>query len=481
MRAWLGCAIAVVTAGCVSAPRFQCSDGAECPGGLCVANACAHADPDCPSGAHYELGGCVEGLELDAGIDAAAVVACQGGQLSTCLGDRCALTDCDLGCLELPTPHCGRFAPANLPAGLDPLSGVTAALALNVGPVYIDTTDGAITIAPPVGPATLLRDGGEGVVAGIRFEILDGDAPTATLGVANLIVAADTTIYVTGPRALILVSADELTMAGTIDVSHCAAPSDGDRTCPGPGGGAGGPPTLAGGGCAGGGAPILGSGTSGGGASGGNLARGTAGGAGSAGGSSAGLPTVNTCGTATASPLVGGSGGAGSATASGGAGGGAIELVAFGKLTLGGRIQAGGRGGGGALVQTTGGGGGGAGGTVLIQAPTVDLTGGGIAANGGGGGCGNCSAAGNDGPLSSTNAAGGAVGGGAVAGGRGGANSAAAAPGANAVSTMTGGGGGGGAWGVIRIDSFHPVVGDLAFESPAPTPSLPHRGAIIVQ
>src|SRR5687768_2688347 len=124
--AWIaGVAAAVITA-CVPSPRHQCSTGEQCPGGLCLAGGCAHADPGCPSGARYEqeLGGtCVAGEPIDATTDAAVAIRCVGGTLETCVGEACELALCTLGCLDAPVPHCGIFAPANVPEDLDAFAG----------------------------------------------------------------------------------------------------------------------------------------------------------------------------------------------------------------------------------------------------------------------------------------------------------------------------------------------------------------------
>lgn len=476
MRAWILC---VAAAACIPDPRHRCATGTECPGGLCIEGGCAHADPSCPSGAAYEpeLGGtCTPVTELvDAAvdaIDAATVVRCNAGALETCVGDVCTPMACPLGCFDDPTPHCGVFAPANLPASFD-YSGAIAELTLTPGTIRIDSDSGAITQeTSPSGPLTILRDGGPGVIAGIRYEPVG--MTMAALVMGSLEVEAGATVYVHGDRALIVVAQSDLTLTGTIDIQHCAPPADTDRTCAGPGGGAGGAAGADGEGCASGGhAPTVTSGTSGGGAGGGNVVVGAPGGAGSVTPGGAAAPAG--CGLTNGIPLVGGSGGGGSRGAAGGAGGGAIQLAAFKRLVLAGRIQAGGRGGGAPTGAEGGGGGGGAGGLVLLQAPTVDLSGAGVAAGGGGGGCGNCTAAGADGVLGSGNAAGGAVGG-AIPGGRGGAAASQALAG-GAGTTTAGGGGGGGAWGVIRIDSFGSALGTPAFLSP----SASNRGQITVR
>jgi hypothetical protein len=146
-----------------------------------------------------------------------------------------------------------------------------------------------------------------------------------------------------------------------------------------------------------------------------------------------------------------------SATSVGGAsgsGGGAIALVARGKIiiTATGRVHAGG-GGGSTGEERAGGGGGGSGGMIFLEAPDIDLQVSSVlAANGGGGGAGTDNGeptAGEDGWPSTDAAKGGAPDSGGGAGGDGGVITVEQGrPGGLA---QRGGGGGGGGVGVIRL------------------------------
>lgn len=179
-------------------------------------------------------------------------------------------------------------------------------------------------------------------------------------------------------------------------------------------------------------------------------------------------------------PLIGGSGGAsgGQATTTaantrsrGGGGGGAVQLFCKGKVTIDGKITAGGGGGQGGQKQGTpsgtavvgiAGGGGGSGGAVLIEGQTI--TGQGlIAVNGGGGGGGSgrgCNAAsdGKTGPASTTPAKGGARSSGTSCfggtGGTGGTAKILPKAGLRSTKSEWGGGGGGGAAGRIRFNAY---------------------------
>jgi hypothetical protein len=170
-------------------------------------------------------------------------------------------------------------------------------------------------------------------------------------------------------------------------------------------------------------------------------------------------------------PLVGGSSG-GSGSFGAGAGGGAVQLVAFGRFSMGAGsyINVGGGGGQPAVSSNPGddSGGGGSGGSILIEATTVQIAGA-LAANGGGGG--GVSAPGHDGTPDAIAAAGGAM----VGLGAGGMGSAQGSnDGATPASVDPGpvGGGGGGA-GRIRINTMTgSAVLDGAVLSPAPGNNL---------
>jgi len=176
-------------------------------------------------------------------------------------------------------------------------------------------------------------------------------------------------------------------------------------------------------------------------------------------------------------PLVGGSSG-GSGSFGAGAGGGAVQLVAFGRFSMGASsyINVGGGGGQPAVSSNAGdnSGGGGSGGSILIEATSVQIAGV-LAANGGGGG--GVSASGRDGTPDVTGAAGGAKTG-VGAGGTGGAG--ANIDGTTPASVDPGPvGGGGGGTGRIRINTMSgSAVLTNATLSPAATTTCVTQGKV---
>ncbi len=142
-----------------------------------------------------------------------------------------------------------------------------------------------------------------------------------------------------------------------------------------------------------------------------------------------------------------------------GAGGGAVYLVAGGRITINGFINASGSGapGGG---QAGGGGGGGSGGMIVLHAPMIGGNGGTLLANGGAAGGGGANQPGQSGTdpqpsMPTSGAIGGAGGGGAGGvGGNGsaGANNLGSTGAAGSPTTAAGGGGGGGGGGYIRAN-----------------------------
>jgi hypothetical protein len=266
------------------------------------------------------------------------------------------------------------------------------------------------------------------------------------------------TVRAIGPNPLVLVAAQTISIAGTLDASSHVGE------------------TVAG-------APVLGAGAraatecnaigadgsegqnanGGSGAAGGSF--GTAGGAGGNGknGSAHGLPAA----VQTPAHLVGGcpggkggDGAGGGGGSAGGAGGGAVYLFAHDSISVTGKLVAsgaGGLGGGDGFDSSGGGGGGGAGGMLGLEAPQITVAGA-LFANGGGGGGGGGNdfdkhgANGGDPSAAITAATGGA--GGTGGGGTGGAGSTTAAPTSGGNGQTTGvcaGGGGGGGAGVIRL------------------------------
>lgn len=291
---------------------------------------------------------------------------------------------------------------------------------------------------------------------------------------ANIDIADDGTVTVSGNRALVLVGTDSVVVNGLIDVSAA-----GDKSGPGAvtdrTGGAGGARENGGGG-------------------GGFGTQGALGGLGGGSTATAGAAGV-AYGTEPLTPLMGGAPGgsngpAASRLAMGGGGGGALHLVSCADLNIGATavLDAGGGGGQGgpggtSFIGAGAGGGGGAGGALLIEAVSVTIASGAVlVANGGGGGGGGVTstsattpgangapgedarrsvmaAAGGDGPVENGS------------GGSGGVAGTAPTEGENASVSTGVGGGGGGAVGRIRINvrmGSSPKTSGAVI-SPAPT------------
>jgi hypothetical protein len=360
------------------------------------------------------------------------------------------------------------FVPSN---GIDP----TTALGLTL-PIEID---GTATFNVDTGRinGALSRSQGIGVNSGIGYhQVMSGATPLAVFSFHSLDVDPSATIKFNGSRAVVFVVARDAEIEGEIDLGGCTA-----GACPGPGGGNGTLYTSTGGGCGGGAGGVTNASNAGDSGGGG----GAGGGDGAKGGDDDEYSTVLAGGAGgiacipeTIEPLIGGSGGAGGGPGvitgpRGGSGGGALQLTAFGSITISGVIDAGGGGGGGGGADPNGnnagaGAGGGAGGAILLEAPSVTLTTSGIlAANGGGGGAGGggttAGPPGQRGTRSTTPAAGGQRGN--SSGGAGGAGETAAAPGGNVVDNNAGGGGGG--VGRIRIRASSPTIDGTL--SPAPS------------
>jgi hypothetical protein len=296
--------------------------------------------------------------------------------------------------------------------------------------------------------------------AGPELCIIAGTTITIT-GTANL---------VTGPRPLVLVATDSISVAAAavIDVSSRSTTRVGaganEATCGAPTAGQNSVATSGAGGAGGGGF-----GTIGGDGGNGAVARGV--------GGTAAAPLFLRGGCK-------GADGGDAGTVQGGVGGnagGAIYLIAGNAITIDGSIfasAAGGRGGG----IRAGGGGGGSGGMIGLDAPAITISATGIVAangggGGGGGGTGGLGNPGSDGSTTSYTSAASAGGGGVDTntttpsrnggnGGVGAAMNAAGALGGNSLSTGAGGGGGGGGVGVIW------VKGTLTGTRHSPTPTL---------
>jgi len=324
--------------------------------------------------------------------------SCAGDVLTQCVGSALVGSACALGC-NAAGDACGVFVPSNLATVTFTEGLADVSVGASTPDVWIfDTDTGAIDAydAPDLsGSATAIRAAGEGVEAGIGFDIdlqIDEAAGVPRLGIFSmddLDVPTDATIIGVGSLPLVLLANRNAIIHGTIAVG---ADVISGASAPGPGGGAGGGRALDGAGPGGGERGIDpssgpdnggGGGSFGGSGGDGGLNEGTA-------GSSAG----STYGNETLTPLRGGSGGGGGTETThggmGGHGGGAIQISAGGRLDVesSGRIDANGSGGrGGIVVSSSGGGGGGAGsgGGVLLEAPDVIIDGR-VGANGGAGG-----------------------------------------------------------------------------------------------
>ncbi len=347
---------------------------------------------------------------------------------------------CPIGCAATPAPHCGALAPSNVPAAkLDELlPQATGSVTAPSGNFEIDTDTGLVAMAGGANPFAM---------PGTRFETLEGNL--SVLVVDSFVVPPSATLRGTGTRGLIIVARGEIDVQGTLDFSAgCSLGGPVTPRCPGPGGGKGGAFNVLTKGCA----PGFNGAGKGGGAGGGFA---TMGGVGGLGTTAATASELTMCGDETLDPLVGGSGGGAGAMnsdADGGGGGGAVQLSAFGRVRVLGRIFVGGGGGGGS-AGNNGGGGGGAGGAVLIEGDTVLLDSAVLIATGGGGGGGRTGSPGSSARVDGSVAPGGASGGGGE-GGDGATATLAAEAGAagGGMMNIDGGGGGGGGLGRIRIN-----------------------------
>ncbi len=406
------------------------------------------------------------------GVDAGSSDMAMGGGD---LGPRGDLGPCSCtnGCAA--DGHCLALQPSGpLTAGDYNMPGL-AVYTVN-GNITINTDTGAI-----MGPPTLMRAAGSGVINGIGFHTVaqTGAPGVGVFSVAGLMVASGFKITITGNNGFALASAGAITIDGVIDAS-CTGMT------PGPGGFPGGMTAMDGGG------PSSGSGKAGTGAGGPGAPAAGGGGAGygDAGGSG-GLPTGTTPNggvpwgdlTSATFILVGGPGGGGGAATGGGkggGGGGAVQIAANAAITITGTIDVGGCGGAKA-GKSAGGGGGGAGGAIVLEAAHVTLSSTSVlSANGGGGGGGDdMSTDGSPANASVMPAAGGTATSGAGGnGGDGGASNGK--PGQHFTNGRDGqipvpsandyGGGGGGGVGRIAVRALNPTMGGISDSSMAVTP-----------
>ncbi|MBP9205209.1 MAG: hypothetical protein KBG28_14665 [Kofleriaceae bacterium] len=417
--------------------------------------------------------------------DAACALGCAGDDLMTCAGP---VVPCPLGCTGTgASARCGELDPANLDDLAD-LDGVDAGLTVDDrgGDTWRILTDTGEITAPTGAGREVVRAAGTGLIAGIRFRVIDGGR--AVLALDHLTIPAGLEIEAYGQRALIVLARGPITVAGTLDVSGGGLDGAGqiDLRLGGPGGGAGARhDDLPAGGCAPGGSVdyLLDEPGGGGGGFGGD---GGAGGAADSNAGGGGGAAMACAASASLDPVVGGSGGGANLGTSfageGGGGGGALQLTSLERieLTATGVVDAGGRGGFSSTGSDSGGGGGGSGGAVLIEAAAVEIASGAvIAANGGGGGAGEAdgstAAAGQPGLRAAVAAAGAAGPGGSGSGGAGAAGLTLAQPGGAqpAGSFFGGGGGGGGGVGVVRVYARAPTISPTAVVSPVPTVRAP--------
>jgi hypothetical protein len=382
-------------------------------------------------------------------------------------------------------PSCQHLVPSGPVLRSDfQLSGLSAQSVTS--DIVINSDTGAIS-------GGLTRAAGSGVIGGIGFRVatqVNGPS-VGVFSVAGFIVVKAATVSVTGANAFALASTGTVMLDGTLDgACHNGNIGSSGALVPGPGGFAGGGPTVNGG-------SGLGSGSVG--ASGASSASGGGGGGyGDAGGKGASGPTLATSAgggingdlTADSFVLAGGSGGSVGGKASGsaiggigGSGGGALQLSVDGDVTISGSITVGGCGGGDA---SGGGGGGGAGGAIVIESAHIALaTSSVLAANGGGGGGGGTTAAAGSGSAGAASTVSAPAGVGGSAGGNGGNGGASNGhpglhftQGADApvlTGSMAMGGGGGGGCGRIALRTVNGA--NLDDQSTAVTPDLTDTNA----
>lgn len=306
---------------------------------------------------------------IDAPIDAAQVctpnaVTCTGSTLSTCnaTGTAATTSTCSFGCAT--ATRCADLAPSNgLAARLDLAAGAQPLVL--TGNAVIDTTNGTVTNGSGAGIAVT-----SAIIPGSPVEIFA--ISVRSLSAAN--------VRVTGTRALAILSDGDVSITGVFAVSA-------DGPTPGPGSISTGTATCIGGNGVDGGNDISGDGGGG---------FGSTGGTGGTANTTAGGRAGALAGDATLVPLRGGCRG-GQLRNQGGGGGGALQISARGRITVGAGAFIAANGGGGSGGLPTGilcllgspcwvGAGGGSGGGILLEAATISVSStGGLVANGGSG------------------------------------------------------------------------------------------------
>jgi hypothetical protein len=401
----------------------------------------AAAAPD--AGSDADDGGGLDAPGEDARC-ADGVLACEGGELVECVGGAITRTPCALGCSPTEALRCARVVPSNVDEPLDPAAP----------DVRIDSEERLDTTActHPWLPVSSAAQMGGGLIA-------------CVISAGTFTITARGTLTAAGTSPLVVVSAGDVLVEGTFDVSATG-------TTPGAGGGRGG---------AGSGVGVGGEGRSpgaggarsgvddGGGGGGGLCGRGGDGGGSVAPGGEGGAVVKGW----DLVPIEGGSGGGdgGGSGGAGGGGGGALQITSGTLIAIRATIHGGGGGGGAGERMTGAGGGGGSGGAVLLEAPEIRLEGVGRVSVAGGGGGGSGASGGNgapgeDGRLALASASGGT---GYASGGSGGGG--ATLGGGNGGVQYNGGGGGGGA-GCILIRNRDGVLPTPIDTNPTVAPGV---------
>ncbi len=351
-----------------------------------------------------------------------------------------------------PRAYDFSFVPSNLPADLSSLTPPESALDVDwdgCDDANFNTDTGQLTCGG-------LIDAEPGTRTDFDFRVatqIDGPE-VAILLVSGLKVPELGRLGISGSRPLVILSAGDVEIAGTVSASaNISVPGSGGFPLDGMSGPGAGEPSLQEFFGPGGGASYC-----------------TVGGAGVAPYGGAGGMLY---GNASITPLIGGSEGGNSggadSTSFGGGGGGAIQIVSATSITVTatGKIKAGGGGGRSGLNVPDDGHGGGSGGSILLEAPNVDIEGA-VAANGGSG---SCVDEGADATEDATPAS-------APCGGDGAAGDQPAADGVTSADDDRGGGGGGA--GRIRINTMTgtAVIASNAIISPAASTDCISEGTL---
>lgn len=373
---------------------------------------------------------------------------CEASSALRCDGD--VLVSCnDEGTAEVQTPcelRCDATA-LTCKDNVDPSNGFAAQLdAAAAEPALNVTQQTSVNVASDFNAsAGTLKVGSQQVKAAL-VPGANGAPDVLVVSVNSLSIAPNVVLDFNTTsgmwRALAIMSAGDVSIAGTIKVGPIVQLA-GNDPCKGAASSAAGADNDYPGGGGGGFAQP-----------GGNGGSVTGVGNGAQGGTATGNPTLI--------PLRGGCPGGTNPFGGGGPGGGAIQITSASQITISGAIGAPGYGG-------IAGGGGGAGGGILLEAPVVSVTGG-VFANGGGGACGNYNpvSQGMEGTFSTTPALGDQCPNGRR-GGNGGAGTTPPLNGdsvGNASGTQDYAAGGGGGVGRIRINTLDMTIQGTGAQSP---------------